>query len=90
MTNLEQKINDFDFDSLFTKEFQEQIEKECQEDRIKEEQKKYERIMKSLSMEVKDYTTLNTCKRCQGSGEIKSYRHVANGVCFKCGGYGKC
>jgi uncharacterized phage protein len=30
-----------------------------------------------------------TCPRCQGTGHIDHYLHVAHGVCFKCGGSGK-
>lgn len=29
------------------------------------------------------------CPKCGGSGYIRGYEHVENGVCFKCGGSGK-
>lgn len=29
-----------------------------------------------------------TCDRCGGIGYIKQYKHIQNGVCFKCGGLG--
>lgn len=29
------------------------------------------------------------CSRCHGQGNIGHYRHVAHGVCFRCGGAGK-
>lgn len=28
-----------------------------------------------------------SCTKCNGSGKVR-WRHVANGVCFKCGGTG--
>lgn len=31
----------------------------------------------------------NTCSRCNGAGHFNCYRHVANGVCFRCGGNGR-
>lgn len=30
-----------------------------------------------------------TCNRCNGNGEISTFRHIANGTCFACGGSGK-
>jgi len=89
MTTLEQAIENFDYSSLFTDENNEKIAKEIEIENKEREQKKYAEQMNKYSMEIKDHTTLRTCKRCQGTGEIKSYRHVANGVCFTCGGYGK-
>lgn len=29
---------------------------------------------------------LNQCKRCNGQGYIPKYRHISNGICFKCYG----
>lgn len=29
------------------------------------------------------------CPRCDGTGYIKAYGHVADGICFKCEGTGK-
>jgi DnaJ-class molecular chaperone len=26
------------------------------------------------------------CDRCNGSGNIPKYRHIENGICFKCRG----
>jgi DnaJ-class molecular chaperone len=31
----------------------------------------------------------DACPRCSGAGKLDAYRHVDNGVCFKCGGSGK-
>lgn len=28
------------------------------------------------------------CDRCSGKGYIKEYKHVSNGICFKCRGFG--
>ena len=86
-TKLQQEIENFDYASLFNTTPQE--EKELELEVIALEQERYERIVSKYSMDVKDHTTLKCCKRCQGKGEIKSYKHVANGVCFDCGGYGK-
>jgi len=33
---------------------------------------------------------LSPCEKCGGSGYLPQYRHVENGVCFKCGGEGIC
>ena len=30
--------------------------------------------------------TDNPCRRCDGHGELPQFRHVQNGVCFRCGG----
>lgn len=30
-----------------------------------------------------------TCGKCNGKGRIREYGHVADGVCFECGGTGK-
>lgn len=27
-----------------------------------------------------------TCDRCEGTGHLPQYKHVDNGICFKCGG----
>lgn len=32
---------------------------------------------------------MTKCPKCGGSGELKEYRHIANGVCFHCHGTGK-
>jgi len=29
------------------------------------------------------------CPRCEGHGNIKSYKHVEGGICFKCAGTGQ-
>ena len=29
------------------------------------------------------------CGKCNGTGDLKMYKHVAGGVCFTCGGTGK-
>jgi 5-methylcytosine-specific restriction endonuclease McrA len=29
---------------------------------------------------------LDVCKRCNGTGWFREYRHIQNGVCFECGG----
>jgi len=29
------------------------------------------------------------CRKCDGTGRIQHYRHVANGCCFACDGTGK-
>ena len=29
-----------------------------------------------------------TCDRCNGSGKIPKYKHIENGICFKCRGVG--
>jgi hypothetical protein len=39
---------------------------------------------KSLKSEVE----LNLCLRCNGNGYLHNYKHVQNGICFKCWGYG--
>lgn len=30
-----------------------------------------------------------TCGKCNGTGELRQYMHIAHGVCFTCGGTGK-
>ena len=82
-------IENFDYSALFTPEFDAKIEAECKIEAEQAEQLRYEKIVSKYSMDVKNHKSLKCCKRCQGKGEIKSYRHVANGVCFDCGGYGK-
>ena len=34
------------------------------------------------------YTNTSTCDRCNGTGYLPQYRHVENGICFKCWGEG--
>ena len=82
-------IENFDYSSLFTPEFDAKIEAEIKAEAIEAEQSRYEKIVSKYSMNIQNCSTLKPCKRCQGKGEIKSYRHVAAGVCFDCGGYGK-
>jgi len=33
--------------------------------------------------------TTGTCGKCDGTGRLGHYGHIANGVCFDCGGSGK-
>lgn len=33
-------------------------------------------------------TKSTTCSKCNGTGNLKNYSHVMNGVCFKCNGTG--
>lgn len=36
------------------------------------------------------YETLSgTCSKCDGTGRLPHYGHIANGVCFECSGTGK-
>jgi len=28
------------------------------------------------------------CRKCSGQGTLVAYKHIANGVCFRCGGTG--
>ena len=36
------------------------------------------------------YETLSaTCDRCDGTGRVPHYGHIANGICFQCQGSGK-
>jgi hypothetical protein len=30
----------------------------------------------------------NPCKKCSGYGRIDAYAHIANGICYRCGGTG--
>lgn len=30
-----------------------------------------------------------TCGKCDGTGKIHEYGHIAQGICFECGGAGK-
>ncbi len=32
---------------------------------------------------------METCERCNGTGQLKAYGHVQNGVCFLCSGTGE-
>ena len=34
-------------------------------------------------------TTTATCPKCNGTGILSHYAHIASGVCFDCGGAGK-
>ena len=34
-------------------------------------------------------TTKTICPKCDGSGKLNHFRHVANGECFKCFGTGR-
>lgn len=34
-------------------------------------------------------STSSTCRRCLGAGKLEVYRHVENGLCFRCEGSGK-
>lgn len=40
-------------------------------------------ILNSDGIEV---DRLNVCKRCSGAGWFPQYRHVQNGICFRCDG----
>lgn len=33
---------------------------------------------------------LTTCDKCEGKGWIRGFEHYADGVCFQCGGTGRC
>lgn len=40
------------------------------------------------SSEGEQLGLLKPCDRCSGSGYLPQYKHVQNGICFKCGGEG--
>ena len=35
-----------------------------------------------------DYHILKVCMKCAGTGNLPRYKHVQNGICYKCSGSG--
>lgn len=43
----------------------------------------------AVAAKAKEDAKWKTCRRCSGRGWLEAYRHVNNGICFKCGGEGR-
>lgn len=52
-------------------------------------QKEYYSTEAQLARKAEVMSRNTVCSRCNGTGRIACYNHVAQGVCFKCGGTGK-
>jgi len=71
---LQEEINNFDFESIFSTENLAQINAEIAKER---EEKRIED------------SRYQKCGKCNGKGKIDHYHYVSGGVCFKCDGAGK-
>ena len=48
------------------------------------------KLVEAAERAERDYHPVHVpCGRCGGKGRLDCYRHVANGVCFACGGVGR-
>jgi len=44
--------------------------------------------LEELNKAMRGVKTLHDCDKCNGRGEVH-WKHVDNGICFKCGGSGR-